>query len=87
MLDQTKIIIRPHISEKTMRLIERENKLVFIVDRRANKLTIKEAIEKLYEVRVANVYTEITSKGLKKAYVKLKPEHKATDLATKIGVI
>lgn len=87
MLDPTKIIVRPYVSEKTMRLIEKENKLVFVVDRKANKPTIKEAIEKLYDVKVAEINTEITSKGLKKAYVKLKTEYKASDIATKIGVI
>ncbi len=41
-----KIIKRPLITEKTYDLIENENKIVFIVDRKANKNQIKSAIEK-----------------------------------------
>ena len=44
-----KYFIRPVVTENTFNIIEEENKLVFIVDRNANKLMIKEAFEKLYQ--------------------------------------
>ncbi len=47
-----KIIKRPLITEKTFDLIERENKLVFIVERKANKSQIKRAIEKIHNVKL-----------------------------------
>jgi ribosomal protein L23 len=50
-----KIIQRPLITEKTFDLIERENKLVFIVHQRANKSQIKQAIEKIHNVKVIKV--------------------------------
>jgi large subunit ribosomal protein L23 len=81
-----KIIKRPLITEKTFDLIEKENKLVFIVNRKANKDQIKKAIEKLHNVKVIKVNTMITSKGEKKAFVKLHPEYSAQDIAIDLGI-
>lgn len=75
------------MSEKSVTLIEKENKIVFIVDRKADKKQIKEAMEKVFEVRVEKINTEITADGEKKAYIKLKPEFKALDVATKLGMV
>jgi large subunit ribosomal protein L23 len=57
------------------------------VDRKANKATIKYAIEKLYNVKVVKVNTMITPKGKKKAIVKLHPTNNAIDLATALGLM
>lgn len=65
-MDLYNIIKKPLISEKDFELIERENKLVVLVDRRATKHQIKEAIEKLYNVKVEKVNTLITPRGTKK---------------------
>ncbi|RLG59227.1 MAG: 50S ribosomal protein L23 [Candidatus Hydrothermarchaeota archaeon] len=80
------VIIRPDITEKSMGMIEKENKLIFIVSRNANKKIIKQAVEKLYEVKVESVNTLITPKGEKKAFVKLSPEYKAEEIATRMGI-
>ena len=77
----------PLITEKSVGLIEKENKLVFIVDKSATKHDIKKAVEALYGVKVATVNTMISLKGRKKAYVKLRPEFKASDIATKLKVL
>jgi large subunit ribosomal protein L23 len=69
-----------------MTIIEKENKLVFIVDRRANKKDIAKAVETAFKVKVKNVKTQICPKG-KKAYIKLKPEYSASDIATKMGMV
>ncbi len=50
------IIRRPVISEKSMEHMG-ENKYVFIVDKRANKAEIKEAVEKVFKVKVIKVNT------------------------------
>ena len=81
-----KIIKKPLITEKTFDLIEKENKLVFIVNKRANKSQIKRAIEKLHNVKVIKVNTLITTKGEKKAFVKLHPEYSAQDIAIDLGI-
>ncbi len=85
-MEPIEIILHPDITEKAMKLIEAENKLTFVVNRKAGKNDIKSAIEKLYEVKVASVNTLVTTTGLKKAYVKLTPDFKAEDVATKMGI-
>ncbi|MEM1606946.1 MAG: 50S ribosomal protein L23 [Candidatus Bathyarchaeia archaeon] len=85
-MDPHDVIIYPLITEVTSRLIERENKMVFIVNRAATKSDIKRAVEELYQVKVSSVNTLITREGTKKAYVKLSEEYSATDLAVKLGI-
>ena len=74
------------ITEDAINQIESENKLIFIVNLRADKSSVKKAVEELYEVKVEKVNLLITSKGSKKAFVKLTPEYKASDLAIKLGI-
>lgn len=81
------VIEYPLLSEKAVGAIERENKLVFIVRKDATKQQIKKAVEEMYEVKVASVNTMISMKGVKRAYVKLMPQFKAIDLATKLRII
>jgi large subunit ribosomal protein L23 len=85
--DYLSIIIRPVVSEKALSLIEKENTLTLIVDRRANKKIIKEAVEKIFNVKVDEVRTMITRTGEKKAYVKLRKDYKASDVATRLGIL
>jgi len=80
------IILYPLITEDAVNLVENENKLVFIVNVKADKSRIKKSVERLYAVQVEKVTLLITSKGQKKAFVKLKPEYKASDLAIKLGI-
>lgn len=56
------ILKRPLITEKSTTDKEQHNKLHFEVDRRANKIEIKEAVEKLFRVNVLEVRT-LTVKG------------------------
>jgi len=49
------IILRPLITEKTTLMQERENTVCFEVDRRANKIMIRKAVEELFDVRVTGV--------------------------------
>merc|ERR1712002_1084433 len=69
-----------------MKKIEDNNTLVFIVDIKANKPQIKQAVKKLYDIDVSKVNTMIYG-GRKKAYVKLAPDFDALDVANKIGII
>ena len=81
------VIKYPLATEKSIRLMESENKLIFIVDRNAKKQDIKKDIEKVFKVRVLKISTAIDTKGRKKAYVKLSPETPAIDIATDLGLI
>ena len=81
------IIQYPSSTEKSIRLMESENKLVFLVDKKATKKQIKDEIEKEFKVKILNVNTEIMPTGKKKAYVKLSPENPAIDIATQLGLM
>ena len=51
------IIKKPVITEKMTAISEKLNKYAFIVDKNANKIEIKKAVEKLYDVKVTAVNT------------------------------
>ena len=80
-LDSYDVILYPIMTEVASRILEAENKLVFAVNLKASKVDIRRAVEELYEVKVDRVTTMVTSKGEKKAYVKLHPDYKAVDVA------
>lgn len=86
-IDTESVVIYPMMSEDTVKLIEAENKITFIINNKATKHDVKRAVEELYEVKVSRVFTLTTPEGRKKAYVKLSPESKAADLAVKLGIL
>ena len=53
------ILIKPLITEKSEMMSENENKACFVVHRRANKIEIKNAIEKTYNESVVSVNTAV----------------------------
>lgn len=81
------ILLYPHLAEKSMNMVDLENKIVFVVRQDANKTQIKVAIEEGFGVKVSAVKTEVTPRGQKKAYVKLHPDHSAADLASRLGIL
>jgi len=84
---EAQIVIKyPVSTERTLRTMESENKLLFVIDRKATKRDVKTAVESLFKVKVISVNTFITG-GKKKAYVKLNPENPAIDLATQLGMV
>lgn len=80
------VIIHPFVTEKTMAQMERENKLEFLVNRKASKPAVKKAIETLFDAKVAQVNIKIGRDGHKHAIVKFAPETKAEDVGTRIGI-
>jgi large subunit ribosomal protein L23 len=86
-VDARKVVLYPVSGEKAFRLMEMENKLVFAVAKTADRRTISRAVEELYNVKVAKLNIVNTNKGIKKAYVRLAPEHSAEDVATRLGVL
>ena len=64
------IIKRPVITEKMTAISEKLNRFAFIVDKNANKYQIKDAIEKLYDVKVVAVNTMNYDGKLKSRYTK-----------------
>ncbi|ELK08251.1 60S ribosomal protein L23a [Pteropus alecto] len=70
-----------------MKKLDDNNTLLFIVDVKANKHQITQAVKKLYDIDIAKVNTLIRLDGEKKAYGRLAPDHDALDVANKIGII
>ncbi len=87
------ILLHPYVTEKSMNAIDGTpaqdlkdgNRIEFIVKRTATKPQIKEAFEKVFEVKVEKVYTRIAKEG-KHAIIKLAEGEDAKDLSMRIGI-
>merc|ERR1712146_3896 len=86
-LDQYAVLKYPLTTESAMKKIEDNNTLVFIVDKRADKKKIREAVMLMYDIQCKKINTMIRPDGMKKAYVRLTADYDALDIANKIGVI
>ena len=58
-IDHRHVLLRPLVTEKTLRQSERRNAYTFAVHPRANKVQIRAAVESLFEVKVTGVRTDI----------------------------
>ncbi|KAL3427100.1 ribosomal protein L23 [Phlyctema vagabunda] len=87
-LDEHKVIIHPLNTESAMKKIEENNTLVFIVDIKANKAQIKQALKKLYDIDTVKINTLIRPDGSKKAFARLTADVDALDIAaTKLAIV
>lgn len=86
-MDPYTIIKYPLSTEKSIRLMEAENKLIFVVNKKSTKKEIKMAIEEMFKVGVDNVRTFVTADGEKRAYVKFSSKNPAIDIATQMGLM
>ena len=85
--DPYEIIKYPLSTEKSIRQIEFDNKLVFAVHPRATKSDVRRAVQELFKVRVIKINIQNSFSGEKKAYVKLGPESLASDVSADLGLI
>ena len=53
----TDVLRRPVLTEKSMKLMQEENKYTFFVDTKSNKTEIKQAVEAMFGVKVTSVNT------------------------------
>ena len=58
-LDHRQVLLRPLVTEKTIRTTERRNAYTFAVHARANKIQIRSAVEALFDVKVMGVRTDV----------------------------
>ena len=86
-MDQYRVLLYPLMGEKATILREKENKLTFIVNKDATQDDVKKAVESLYNVKVLKTNIMITTKGKKKAHVKLDPKYSAEEIASHFGVL
>ena len=76
----------PLQTEKTVKLMEANNIITFIVEDHAEKPSIKKEFEEMFKVKVIKVNTMMQN-GKKKAYIKLAKENPAIDIATQLGLM
>ena len=81
------IIKRPSATEKSIRMMESENKLIFVVDLKATKKEIQKELENMFKAKIIKITTHITPQGEKKAYVAFSKETPAIDIATQLGLM
>ena len=87
-MDAATILLYPLNTESAMKQIEEKNTLVFIVNVKANKYQIKQALKQMYDVETVKVNNLITPLGQKKAYARLTPDLDALDVAaTKLNIV
>jgi len=75
------------MTEKSIQMIEAQNKLTFIVNKDSDKKEIKKAIESLFETKIVSVQTMFDQKNRKKAIVKFKTPGIAGEIAVRLGII
>ncbi|XP_078157210.1 large ribosomal subunit protein uL23-like isoform X2 [Carex rostrata] len=86
-LDPFAVLKKQLITESAMKLMQYDNTLVFLVNRKADKFMIRDAIQKMYEVHVESVNTLIRPDGKKKAFIKLTKDYNVSDVASRAGII
>ncbi|QQS29143.1 MAG: 50S ribosomal protein L23 [Sphingobacteriales bacterium] len=64
------ILIKPLVTEKTAKLTDKQNKYCFVVDKKANKIEIRKAIEAMYGVTVVEVNTVISPTRVRSRFTK-----------------
>jgi large subunit ribosomal protein L23 len=80
-----RIILHAYVTEKSMDEMERQNKLEFVVDRRANRAEIRKAVEATYQCKVEKITVKIVRTG-KIATVRLTKDFSAEDIGGRAGV-
>ena len=86
-MDPYTIVKYPLSTEKSIRLMEAENKLIFVVNKKATKKEIKSAIEEMFKVKIEKVNTFVSADGEKRAYIKFSSKNPAIDIATNLGLM
>jgi large subunit ribosomal protein L23 len=66
----SEVLVRPVITEKVNRQMERDGRYTFVVGKRANKLEIKKAVEEFYGVKVDDVNTVVVPAKNKSRFTK-----------------
>jgi len=80
-----RIILHAYVTEKSMDEMERQNKLEFVVDRRASRAEIRRAVEDTYQCKVSKITVKIVRIG-KIATVRFSKEFSAEDIGGRAGV-
>ena len=87
MNDYSSIIMGVLRTEKGVKLASFERTIPFIVDMRATKKEIREAVENMFKAKVEKIRTHINRKGKKVAFVKFSPETDVESIASSLKMV
>ncbi|MCL5008286.1 MAG: 50S ribosomal protein L23 [Candidatus Marsarchaeota archaeon] len=77
----------PIATEKALNMAERGNTIIYVVNFNAAKKDIKKEFEDTFKVKVERVNTVIMPENVKRAYIKLKKEYLAGDIAKRLKLV
>jgi large subunit ribosomal protein L23 len=81
------VLFFPVATEKALGKVDYGNIITYVVDTRATKAQIRKEFEETFGVKVAKVNTGISIKNSKKAYITLRKEYRAEELAKKLKLV
>ncbi|MDE1822876.1 MAG: 50S ribosomal protein L23 [Candidatus Micrarchaeota archaeon] len=82
-----KALLYPLATEKALNVVDRENIISYVVDIRSKKNEIKKEFEGTFNVKVEKVRTAISIRNVKRAYIKLNKDYKASDIARRLKLV
>ena len=85
--DKYSILVQPLSTEKANKTMTEKNTLSFIIHNRANKVQVKKAFKEIFNIVPRAVNTLVRPDGKKKAFIRLRPEDPALNVASKMGII
>ena len=81
------ILLYPIATEKAINMIEKNNVLTYVVDIRAKKDEIRKEFESVFKVKVDKINTEMEPRNRKRAYIKIRKQFKASDVALRLKLV
>lgn len=81
------LLLYPLVTEKTVKMIERENKLVFVVAPNASSRRVAQEFEEMFEVKVDKVNLMRRPDGARVAFIKLASGYNASDISVKLRIL
>jgi ribosomal protein L23 len=86
-MQRDSVLLYPLVTEKTVKMIERENKLVFVIAPDASSYEVARDFEKTFEVKVKKVNILRRTDGIKVAFIKLAEGYSASDISVKLRIL
>jgi large subunit ribosomal protein L23 len=81
------VLKHPFVTEKAMMVLERQNKVQFLVDHDATKDQIRREIESQFGQQVKGITTMMTMHGEKKAIISFTNEKAAEEILSRLGIM
>jgi len=81
------VLQHPFVTEKAMMMLDKSNKVQFLVAREATKAQIKREIQKTFGQEVTHVRTVMTTHGQKKAIVSFVNNKAAEEILSRLGIM